>query len=329
MNIIRVGDPHAKVGNLDEMKGLVLFIAETAKAHMADRIEILGDLLHTHAVIRLEVLLFRNWALEYLGNVCEVVVLVGNHDISGDHNSSGSSLTVFGLIKNTRYPLTIVENPKLIGEFGYVPYNHSIDSFIAAANSLADQGAKILVCHQTIQGSKYESGIYAPDGIPTGSWSERFERIFSGHIHSEQEFGNITYPGTARWDSVVDANRRKGIWVYDHEKGTGKIQSSLFVSTENVCNPIKCFEWKEGDPAPDEWPENAKVAIELIGSSTWVSQQKVKLKGKCSIKTKITDKNTTVTRTAGNSLEHFLNNLFSTKINKKALVDYGKEIGIV
>lgn len=326
MIIVRVGDPHAKVSNLDEMKNLILFIIETAKKQNADRIELLGDLFHTHAVLRLEVLEFWSWALKALSETCPTVVLVGNHDQSGNYSSNSSALSVFSLMGWK--DLTIVEKPCAKGVFGYVPYTHDVNEFVRIANDLYNAGARVLVCHQTFTGSKYESGIYAPDGFDP-SLLPAFTHIISGHIHSEQEFGNIIYPGTARWDSLTDANRRKGIWVFGHNDAGGTIQFRTFVSTEQVCSPIKCIEWKEGEPSPEQWPENAKVAVELIGSSIWVAQKKVELKGKCSIKTKITDRQTSQVRTSGNSLEHFINSLFISTMNREHLLKYAKELGIV
>jgi DNA repair exonuclease SbcCD nuclease subunit len=345
VKILRVGDPHAKVGSLDEMKALVLFVVEQAKLHSVDRIEILGDLFHTHNVIRLEVIEFWTWALDLLAATCETVVLVGNHDQSGDYNSTFSALSVFALMNKKN--LIIVEKPTQMGVFGYVPYTHSSAEFIASTNVLADQGVKVLVCHQTIEGSKYESGIYAPDGIPAAEWSERFVHVISGHIHSEQSFGNIIYPGTARWDTVTDANRRKGIWLYEHSEGilgskndrgllgdsagkeTGTIGRSTFISTEQVCSSIKSLEWREGDPCPTGWSDHERVTIELIGSSVWVAGEKEKLKGKCSIKTKITDKQRGIIRKTGDSFEHFMKELFTSNMNKGDLLKYAKEIGIV
>jgi|GEM_PF-2328696 len=327
MKIIRVGDPHAKVSNLKEMKDLVLFIAQTAKDHKADRIEILGDLFHTHAVLRLEVLEFWTWALDFLNEVCETIVLVGNHDLSGDYSSSTSALTVFSLMRKKH--LIIIEEPTIIGVFGYVPYTHDHSTFIDRASALADMGARVLICHQTIQGSKYDNGMYAPDGIPTGSWSESFSHVISGHIHAEQEFSNIIYPGTARWDGLADANKRKGIWVFTHESDTGQIVEKQFITTEKVCNPIQCIEWKEGNPEPTKWEENVKMAIELVGSSAWVSQQKALLKGKCSIKTKITDVKKSEKRNAGKGLEDFLSNLFVSTLDKDNLIKLAREYGIL
>lgn len=326
MKILRLGDPHAKVGCLEEMKKLILFVAEQAKLHKVDRIEILGDLFHTHNVVRLEVIEFWTWALDLLSQICETIVIVGNHDLSGDLRSNFSALANFNLMQKKN--LIVIEKPTILGVFGYVSYVHDNKKFIDYSMDLANKGAKVLICHQTIEGSQYESGIYAPDGVPTGEWSNRFTHVISGHIHSEQQFSNIIYPGTARWDSVVDANRRKGIWIFEHGEN-GEILNSTFVSTEKVCSPIKSIEWREGENLEHAWPENTRMAVELIGSSVWVTQMKEKLKGKCSIKTKITDGKKSAARKAGNNFEHFMKELFTSSMDKKNLLKYAKEIGIV
>ena len=95
MKRLIVGDPHAKVSNLDEMQRLIDFVILTAKEQKVDRIEILGDLFHTHAVLRLEVIDFWSRNLLSLPSICETIVLVGNHDMIGDYNSQLSALDVF------------------------------------------------------------------------------------------------------------------------------------------------------------------------------------------------------------------------------------------
>lgn len=93
--VLRVGDPHAKINNLEEMSKLMDFVLETARLHKVSQIEILGDLFHTHAVLRLEVQEF--WA-KYIGLLSHhfpTIILVGNHDLSGNYNSSFSSQHVW------------------------------------------------------------------------------------------------------------------------------------------------------------------------------------------------------------------------------------------
>lgn len=328
IKILRVGDPHAKVNNLEEMERLFDFVMETATTHRVDRIEILGDLFHTHAVLRLEVQEFWATQLDRLSSSFLTIVLVGNHDISGNYNSNFSSLSLF---KNVcPHNLHIIDEPRLFnGAFGYLPYIHDHKIFIDSANALADKGAKVLVCHQTLQGSRYESGFYASDGVPTGEWSARFNHIISGHIHSEQSFENVLYPGTARWDGIVDANIRKGIWIYEHEPVTGFIKSSEFISTENVCSPLRSITWREGEDGPKPWGDKDRVTLELIGSSEWISKQKQSFKGKASFKTKITDSKKIENRKTGGNFTEFLRNVFVTTQNKDALEKKAKEWGLV
>jgi DNA repair exonuclease SbcCD nuclease subunit len=326
MLILRLGDPHVKVSNIEESEKLLSFVLETAKLNKVDRIEILGDLTHTHAVVRLEVQEFWTKWLKTLSNSYHTYVLVGNHDLSGNYNSKFSSLTTFSFLEHTM--LHIIEDATQERIFGYLPYIHDHKTFIDSANALADKGAKVLICHQTLQGSRYESGFYAADGVPTGDWSARFTHIISGHIHTEQNFENVIYPGTARWDGVVDANLRKGIWIYEHDDTTGQIIRSDYFSTENVCSPLKSITYNEGDKAPDVWPDNARVTLELSGSSEWVNKQKQAFKGKASFKTKITDTKKAENRKAGRNLEDFLQNVFVSS-NKDNLLKFAKELGLV
>src|SRR5581483_9288 len=246
MKILRVGDPHVKVNNIKESEKLLKFIVWLAVEHKVDRIEILGDLFHTHSIIRLEVLRFWEEALIELANVCEVVVLVGNHDQTGDYSSSASALDVFQWIEDSKKNLKIVNIPTINGQFLYVPYIHDSARFVDVVNSLSGL-AKVLVCHQTFKGSKYESGMYTPDGIDVSLLSPQFIHVISGHIHSRQEFGRVKYPGTPRWDTTADANQPKGLTIYVHSDSTGEIISEEYISTEGVCSPILQFSVGEGE----------------------------------------------------------------------------------
>lgn len=326
MKILRVGDPHAKVNNLNEMERLFTFIKEKTKENKVDRIELLGDLFHSHAVLRLEVQEFWLKYLNDLSEICETVVLVGNHDLSGDYNSNFSALSVFSLLQDKN--LIIIEKPKCIGYIAYIPYVHNSNLFIEHALALKNNGAKVLVCHQTLQGSKYENGMYAPDGIPTGEWSEKYEHIICGHIHKHQSFGNIIYPGTPRWDTTADANEKKGIWIYTHNDFTGIIEKSEFISSENVCVPILEFQYFEGKEEP-KIPENSKTSIVLIGSSDWIRKEKIKFKNKASIKVKFTDIKKNQNRQTGKGLEDFIKNIYNTNTDKENILRIAKEMGIV
>lgn len=320
MKILRVGDPHVRPGSIPEDAKLLEFILSIAKAYKVDRVELLGDLFHTHSVLRLEVVEFWNQWLETLSDSVQTVAIVGNHDQTGDYHSRTHALEVFKRIQN----LIIIDEPVLIGSIGYMPYVHDNAKFVTAALKLVERGAKLLVCHQTFNGAKFESGIYAPDGVDPSLIPVP---IISGHIHAQQRFANVIYPGTAKWSTASDANEFKGIWIYEHDENM-KIQNETFLTTVNVVTPIVGMTWTEGEAEP-EIPENARVSIELIGTSAWVSQQKAILKGKAQISSKITDAIKQSDRQAGNSLEEFVTKLFVTNMDRQALLKYMKELDLV
>jgi DNA repair exonuclease SbcCD nuclease subunit len=329
MKILRVGDPHVKVTNIDESDALMSFVSDVAMNEKVDRIEILGDLFHTHSVLRLEVLEFWNAWLDTLSECQELVVLVGNHDQSGDYNSQSNALNVFNRLRKKN--LHIVEFPKTLGVFGYVPYVHQPAKFVEQCNALISDGARVIVSHNTYQGSKYENGFYAPDGVDPESIGASL--LISGHIHSRQSFRTgkgqqVIYPGTARWDTASDANQPKGIWLVEHDNITGAILKEQYIDTSKVCSPIVSVTVNEGQELP-AIVEGVRLSVELVGSSDWVTKQKNILKGKASIKTKITDKAKFEHRKSGNSLMEFIDKHYVTPVDKARLLTYMKELQIV
>ncbi len=323
MLVLRVGDPHVQPNNLKESNNLLEFVFNKAIEHKVNRIEILGDLFHTHNQIRLEVLEFWDFWLKKLSEHFETVVLVGNHDQSGSYSSDSHSLSVFSNLKNCN--LKIIDKPQLIDIIGYLPYIHNKDKFICEANKLVDQGAKLIVCHQTFDGAQYESGMYAPDGIDISLLKAPL--IISGHIHSKQRFKNVIFPGTARWLTISDANEEKGLWLVKHDE-LGSIKEEYYLDTSNVCTPIIKLKWFEGKEQP-ALVKNAKNTIELIGTSVWVSKQKALLKNTCAISTKITDTSKVRWKPvkSENNLESFVRKQFSisTGLSRDDLLLYIRE----
>jgi DNA repair exonuclease SbcCD nuclease subunit len=331
LKILRLGDPHVKPSNVDESDRIMEMVLYLAKKYKVDRIEILGDLFHTHAVLRIEVLEFWTKWLSTFSHEFPTIAIVGNHDQPGDHNLESHSLSVFKTLNIEN--LVIVDKPTQIGIYGYLPYQHGHERFAKSVRKLADSGAKVLVCHQTLGGVQYENGFYAPDTIDPAAIGFSFNVVISGHIHKRQiiKAGNIdiVYPGTARWDTISDANEQKGITIYEHDDETGKILSSEFFSTDKICSPIISVEWKQEDtkPALPDNP-NARLNIELIGTSDWIKEQKEFLKGKASIKARITDSKLAQRNPGGNILE-FMRNSFQTQLDLESLIDFMKEEGLV
>ena len=303
MKILRVGDPHVTVSNLEESNKLMEFIVKTAREREVNRIEFLGDLFDTHAVIRSEVLQFWTKWFRILGGfdgdeTFQVVVIVGNHDQVGSKEKEGyiHALTPFKEFTTQRHNhernLIIIDVPTLLphnngtsGYIAYIPHISGAESFLQSANNLkaADINNKAThaVCHQTFLGATYENGIFAEDGIDINLVP--FDHIVSGHIHKSQTIGKCFYPGTARYMKSTDANQKKGVWIFEDW------EAKEFISTEEVVTPMYTLVVTEPEEVPELNPR-AKTVLELHGSSQWISKVKKQLKNKASIRSFPTDR---------------------------------------
>jgi DNA repair exonuclease SbcCD nuclease subunit len=297
------GDPHVKPNNTQESEALSDFIIEKAIEHNVDRLHLLGDLFDTHSVVRLEVLQFWNKYFSiFAQQKFKTITLVGNHDLTGNYSNPYSALHPFLSLENKNFK--IVHEPYVDGVFGYLPYIHDNNKFVEEANKLAKLGARVLISHPTYEGSVYDNGSPATGGIDYNLLDPLFLHLIGGHIHTELEYDRVWYTGNPRWLTKACANKKKGIWIVDHDDHTGQILSKEFISTASVCTPIVSVKWKEGEVKP-EIPTGAKVDIELVGSSDWVTSQKKELKG-VSISSKITDTKKSKLRKSGKSLFEFI-----------------------
>src|SRR6185369_11497831 len=120
--------------------------------------------------------------------------LVGNHDRSHDTNITGNTL------RYASPTVTVVDEPMTLGNgLVFMPWYAKPQDFIKAAGNYTT-----LICHQTLQGAKYENGFPAADGVPAEMVPAK--TIISGHIHTPQMFGKVWYPGAPRWRIATDAN---------------------------------------------------------------------------------------------------------------------------
>lgn len=271
-----VGDPHVQICNLEDCKKLIKFIHDTAKGRGVSKIVFLGDLFHTHAVIRMEVWNFWVESIKKLKKQYDIVILCGNHDmILGESKYAG--LNAVSLLRDSyNYNLNIIDTPAIIDSIAYIPYTHKHEFFLKNCQDLFDMGAtEVLVAHQTFTGAAYENGFYAKDGIDPAIVPQK--NIISGHIHKTQTIGKCFYPGTPKWDSMTDAGENKGVWVVSHGD-KGEILEKEFISTDSVVTCYKKFKVLEGEEIPKLNPEN-KNYLELEGSNAWITSIKKKFKG--------------------------------------------------
>lgn len=232
MKLLLVGDPHVTVEELDDSQALLDGVFGLYSRLAPDKVILLGDLHHNHALVRVEVTDF--W-LKNLSrfNKDKVVLILGNHDRPNDSSSVAHALQSYTNIAQVIDKTTYWPEAKI----ALAPYKHDKEDLVNDICSLQKLGKeiKVLVCHQTFDGSKYENGFYAPDGLDARLLGVK--SIVSGHIHTRMnigwEDGFVSYIGSPRWRSISDANETKAVVLYDTEAGTFQ-----YFDTSEWCSPI-------------------------------------------------------------------------------------------
>jgi hypothetical protein len=143
------------------------------------------------------------------------------------------------------------------------------ESFLKTVSELPTDG--LLFCHQTFDGSTYENGFYASDGlnpalVPSGT-------IISGHIHKPQSFGKVIYVGAPRWRTVTDANTDRALVLFDIVDG--KIVSQKRYLTEGYCTKIVSIKEYESSPLDYQYSDNTRLIVDLYGSEQWIAHRKM------------------------------------------------------
>lgn len=288
MRILMVGDMHVTVDELEDAGQAVLLVKQIVEDHRPDVVVFMGDQHHNHAVVRIEVVDFWERALQEL---CfagmkrnAIFMLVGNHDRSTNQALEMNSLVYdCNIIRRLAsvcivprpYKHVSVDDPNWPSSVYLMPWIPDTQ-FAEAIKDIPD-GA-VLLCHQTFNGAQYETGFYAPDGVDP-KLVARFSKVFSGHIHKPQSFGNIHYIGAPRWRLMSDANEERAIVLFDTETNVAQ-----YFDTGEYCTPIfKIADHESGagvfPPAylkhlKGKSPERGKKYVDIVGTAEYCEKRK-------------------------------------------------------
>jgi DNA repair exonuclease SbcCD nuclease subunit len=153
------------------------------------RIIFLGDLYHTHAMVRSEVHQFWfdyfNHGHHFSG---KPFVIIGNHDMANQVLHAMESESPIKTLPNIVpvASLTCFENIYL------APYCHTPEMF---HKELGVNPKGILLCHQEFAGFRYETGMETSPNAYSPAYLKAFDLVLSGHIHKHQIANNVHYVG--------------------------------------------------------------------------------------------------------------------------------------
>lgn len=277
MNALFVGDLHAGVSNLEDTGEIFKLVQETLdKDETIELVCFVGDIFHTHAVIRQEPAFYVRRQFERLtkkykasGRTLTWVALAGNHDYStpGAVVADNAVRLVLGDLVTVvdDYPGTPCYAK--IGPYAFVPFMGDNEEFVSLCSS--GDADDILVCHQTFDGSKYENNHTAPNGVNQNRIPQK--RVISGHIHMFQflknDHNHITYIGTPRALTAAEVNQEKAIWVYSPEANSfhaisTKDRVKQFIGFHYFQGATEYVAAKEGEPRPWKKKDDVRIYVE-------------------------------------------------------------------
>jgi DNA repair exonuclease SbcCD nuclease subunit len=203
-----VGDPHLQVQKINDARKFIERLYPIAVEH--EMLILLGDLFHTFAVVRSEVLSLWNEFFDHIYKRLNVVALVGNHDYAGQSGGS-HALEVF------KGKINVVDRLGSFAGIYYLPFIRDNALFELQCRGLPRES--VLICHQSFAGAAFDNGYYDPQGAKTDCVSH-LGAVISGHIHTQQKIGNIWYPGTPFQHTFAEAGQEKRVFTI-HLSQTG------------------------------------------------------------------------------------------------------------
>ena len=184
LNILAIGDTHARTKHLSDYSTLTKAILEQVDLIKPDMVVFLGDDLHNHSTAHSSQLNAVLHLLKQVAKRCKVVKLIGNHEVV----SPNLYLSDNHHFKEISIPnLTIVDKPTVIDGLGFVPYIcHG--RFKEAISTIGN--VQYLFAHQEFHGCVMNNtASTVEDEAPEGMV------VISGHIHDPHEFKNVYYAG--------------------------------------------------------------------------------------------------------------------------------------
>ena len=178
----------------------------------------LGDVFDSRQSLNLKVLNLGIEIFEALSEIFHdgIYIICGNHDIYGKNLNDINSLKALKWIPG----ISIYEEPISI-KFGeknvfMMPWrkDHGEESICLKSTDSHDY----LFCHTDIRGLMFNKFTKIDEGISYQDL-DKFERVYSGHVHYAQKYGKVRMLGSPYQLTRSDTENTKGITILDFTSG--------------------------------------------------------------------------------------------------------------
>lgn len=175
-----------------------------------------GDIFESRQSINLYVLNKALEIFERLSSILPVYMIIGNHDIFQKYSNDVNSLKIFKKFKN----ITVYEEPleAMIGNTPVV-FMPWLDTHEQEAEVLTAMNGQILFCHTDVKGFSMNRMQKTEGGCDIEAYN-KFDRVYSGHIHYTQKYKNVRMLGCPYELTRSDSGNQKNIWLLDLETNT-------------------------------------------------------------------------------------------------------------
>jgi hypothetical protein len=186
-----------------------------------------GDAFDNRQSINIKVLHYAVDLFERLGKILPTHVICGNHDIWAKKSNEVSSIDALKWIPN----VAIYKEPKTFKwgdkEVLLMPWRRDTEHEVETLQKFPN--AQIVFCHSEVRGIKLNNKVDNHEGTDTDSYN-RFEAVYSGHIHYRQRKGKLRMVGTPYELTRSDMDNTKGFDLVNLED----MQETFF---ENTISP--------------------------------------------------------------------------------------------
>ena len=209
-HLVLMGDPHYGrfnnayehlTNNLDYTTGEFIPVVEQyVRTHGRDGVAVvvMGDLYDNEQLISGYVQSKLIKLFQRIAAICDVIILVGNHDLYKANSLEDNNVIPLSLIPGitlvTDDPVYVLCNGEHM--LGFISWQKDYTKFNALISDANSHNVQHLFIHNSIYGFEYE-GIKVPlDNHPKIEDFKSFKTVSAGHIHKFQQVGNIRYVGS-------------------------------------------------------------------------------------------------------------------------------------